>query len=133
MLGLSKKGAKVSFTAESAAFLCGSAPDSAFRAARLAYQFAARPVKIKGEMGYWRLQALRGGNGKLSEAYYRPNVLAMARGVGENFFGGKTVADFGCGPRGSLARWADCSVCIRNEVFAGDYLEEFGPDMASTT
>ncbi len=111
------------------AFLRKNAPDPVFGIAKYIYQFVMRPGKLKGEMDYWRMQAIGSGTGTLSNDHYRPIMLAMAKGYDEGFFANKVVADFGCGPRGSLAWLADKSVCIGVDVLAGRYLEEFGEDM----
>ncbi|MFN5826489.1 MAG: class I SAM-dependent methyltransferase [Rhodobacterales bacterium] len=120
----------MSFTSRVAAFLRDSAPEWAFSLVKSIYQSTLRPGKLKGEMDYWRMQALR-NNGSLTNDHYRPIMLRMAGGFDESFFVDKIVADFGCGPRGSLAWLSDKSTCIGIDVLSGDYLEEFGGDMCN--
>lgn len=119
----------MSIPAKVGAFPRRTAPEPVFGVTKSIYHFISRPGKLKGEMDYWRMQAIRSGAGTLSNDHYQPIMLAMAKGHGEGFFASKVVADFGCGPRGSLACLVDKSVCIGIDVLAGQYLEEFGNEM----
>src|SRR6266487_5111137 len=59
--------------------------------------------KFAEELNYWR-QRFRNGEWIL-KGYYEECLLLLAGESTQDFIAGKTVADFGCGPRGSLS-WA---------------------------
>lgn len=68
---------------------------------------------------------------KAPTEYYKDLMLAIASEDNDEFLQGKVVADFGCGPRGSLA-WTDMpQTKIGIDVLATKYLEEFGEEMIS--
>lgn len=81
--------------------------------------------KLEEELSYWRGRYTQ-ENGKFDNAHYEKLMLEIASEENEEFWKGKVVADFGCGPRGSLA-WAKApSVRIGIDVLTPRYLEEFG-------
>lgn len=58
-------------------------------------------------------------------------MLSMAEETGDGFLTGKIVADFGCGPRGSLA-WAGSALLrIGIDALADRYADEFTDDITS--
>jgi SAM-dependent methyltransferase len=58
-------------------------------------------------------------------------MLAMAEEPDSSFLAGKVVADFGCGPRGSLVWATDATVRIGIDVLADRYCDEFTGDVLS--
>lgn len=58
-------------------------------------------------------------------------MLAMAEESNDNFLKGKIIADFGCGPRGSLV-WAGSALLrIGIDVLADRYADEFTENITS--
>jgi SAM-dependent methyltransferase len=58
--------------------------------------------KYAGELAFWKER--KQIEGKLNNGHFKPLMLQIS-GRPESFFAGKVLADFGCGPRGSL-EWA---------------------------
>jgi SAM-dependent methyltransferase len=84
--------------------------------------------KLDAELGYWR-GCHRAEGGHFENAHYERLMLALAGEQESGFVAGKVVADFGCGPRGSLV-WASAALLrIGIDVLAARYWEEF-PDVA---
>ena len=93
----------------------------ALRAAQGVFYSKRRP-----ELGNWRYKAHLDG-GTFANDHYRDYFLAMAGEPDDGFVAGKVVADFGCGPRGSLA-WARPAIArLGIDVLATRYVEEFAP------
>lgn len=75
---------------------------------------ALRPVKSlfigksSSELSYWQ-QSYKDSNGNFKNSHYKKNMLAMAEENSESFIENKIIADFGCGPCGSLA-WAESAI-----------------------
>lgn len=82
-------------------------------------------AKHDHEIDYWR--KVRPAEGRFPNHWYRSYMENMA---GTANFSGKLVADFGCGPRGSLA-WVDAKAAIGIDVLASRYAEEFPDDIKS--
>ena len=59
------------------------------------------------------------------DAYYRKYLLAVAGEADDTFLAGKVIADFGCGPAGSLTWAKSASVRIGIDVLADLYVDEF--------
>ena len=59
--------------------------------------------KREEEFAFWR--ARRGEEGELGNAHYESYFTELV-GLDRDFYGGKSILDIGCGPRGSL-EWAD--------------------------
>jgi ubiquinone/menaquinone biosynthesis C-methylase UbiE len=75
-------------------------------------------LKRQAEIAYWRNEWTSGG---FSNDYYRRLMLGMAGEPNDSFLRGKIVADFGCGPQGSLA-WATAArLRIGIDVLADTY------------
>lgn len=64
-------------------------------------------LKHASEMMYWCRQLLNEG-GTLQNGWYQDLMLQIAGETDPSFVSGKVVADFGCGPRGSLC-WASAA------------------------
>lgn len=61
--------------------------------------------------------------------YYKDLMLAVAGEKDERFLEGKVIADFGCGPRGSLS-WLDIAKeRIGIDVLVTEYMDKFGNGM----
>ena len=84
--------------------------------------------KCEHELNYWQGR-FKADNGNFGNTHYRKLMLAIAQESDDNFLKGKIVADFGCGPRGSLA-WTDSpSRRIGIDVLVPIYLDFFGECM----
>lgn len=82
------------------------------------------PEKHAGEMEYWIRQCEAEG-GKLQNGWYKRLMLAMAGEVDDGFLAGKIVADFGCGPRGTLSWAAAAEERVGIDVLAEAYVSRF--------
>jgi hypothetical protein len=81
---------------------------STFNAARAAYRFLSIPrllgrYKGTAELRFWKTRFEKEGR-ILTNDHYRKIMLAMAEEDDTSFLSNKIVADFGCGPRGSLVQ-----------------------------
>jgi SAM-dependent methyltransferase len=82
------------------------------------------PDKGAEELGFWKREYEREG-GRFQNSWYERNMLAMAGEPDGSFLAGKIVADFGCGPRGSL-EWATAAKeRIGIDVLASAYQQTF--------
>lgn len=80
------------------------------------------------ELSYW-ISQFEASGGRFPNDYYQPLMLAIAEEADGTFLTGKTVADFGCGPQGSLM-WANTAALrIGIDVLADRYLDRFGPEL----
>lgn len=76
------------------------------------------------ELRFWRSR-YKIDKVQFENSRYRRLLLGMAGEENEEFLADKVVADFGCGPRGSLV-WAKCALLrIGIDVLADRYFEEF--------
>ena len=80
--------------------------------------------KHSAELGYWQ-KCWRKEGGCFSNAHYEKLLLAMAREQDQSFLKGKVVADFGCGPRGSLSWIKAATALIGIDVLIPHYLQHF--------
>jgi SAM-dependent methyltransferase len=86
--------------------------------------------KYDSELSFWRSR-FQIDKGKFQNSHYERMMLAMAEQADHEFVRNKIVADFGCGPRGSLF-WADSAlVRIGIDVLADRYADEFADDISS--
>lgn len=86
--------------------------------------------KYDAELSFWRSR-LEIDKGKFKNSYYEQLMLAMAEESSHDFLKGKIVADFGCGPRGSLV-WASSALLrIGIDVLADRYADEFKDNITS--
>jgi SAM-dependent methyltransferase len=77
--------------------------------------------KYSEELDYWR-QRFKNGKWML-EDYYQARLLEIAGEADQNFVADKVIADFGCGPRGSLCWAAKARSRIGLDVLAIEYTE----------
>jgi len=82
--------------------------------------------KHDSELGYWQRQFVNEGN-TFQNGWYESMMVAIAEADDASYFDGKIVADFGCGPRGSLAWCKGASMTIGIDVLADIYAEQFEP------
>jgi SAM-dependent methyltransferase len=86
--------------------------------------------KYDFELYFWRSR-LEIDKGKFKNSHYKRLMLAMAEESSDDFLEGKIVADFGCGPRGSLV-WASSALLrIGIDVLADRYADEFTDNIIS--
>src|SRR5665647_907150 len=86
--------------------------------------------KDVAELSFWRSR-LKLDKGKFYNLHYEKLMLAMAEESSDDFLKGKIVADFGCGPRGSLV-WARSALLrIGIDVLADRYADEFTENITS--
>lgn len=95
-----------------------------------------RPIRNRfitkdfAELSFWRSK-LAFDNGTFSNSHYKKLMLGMAEESTDSFLKGKIVADFGCGPRGSLAWAKSASLRIGIDVLADRYADEFTTNIKS--
>jgi SAM-dependent methyltransferase len=80
--------------------------------------------KHHAELAYFRREWERFG-GRFRNDYFRTIMLAMAEEPCDDFIDGKIIADFGCGPRGSLIWASKARLRIGIDVLADQYAEAF--------
>jgi SAM-dependent methyltransferase len=86
--------------------------------------------KYAAELSFWKREC-ESQQGRFKNSYYRRVMLAMAEETTDDFLRGKIVADFGCGPCGTLA-WAGSALLrIGIDVLADRYAETFPDDIMS--
>lgn len=85
-------------------------------------------MKYKQEYAYWLNRFTKEG-GKLDNAHYEHRMLRMAEEENDEFMRDKIVADFGCGPRGSLSWTKTPMLRIGIDILATVYLQSFGQCM----
>ena len=86
--------------------------------------------KHDAELNFWRSR-LKNDKGKFRNSHYERLLLAIAEEPNDAFLRGKIVADFGCGPRGSLV-WASSALLrIGIDVLADSYADEFTDNIVS--
>ena len=86
------------------------------------------PDKGAEELRFWVKEYEREG-GRFENDWYAKNMLAMAAEDDDTFLAGMIVADFGCGPRGSLQWASSAKERIGIDVLAQAYTQRF--DMSS--
>jgi|TARA_B100001964_G_C14064319_1_gene522860 SAM-dependent methyltransferase len=77
-------------------------------------------IKYENELLYWQRHYLTDG-GRFHNSQYRKKMLGMAEENDSQFLENKVVADFGCGPRGSLSWVKSAKELIGIDVLADDY------------
>jgi SAM-dependent methyltransferase len=82
------------------------------------------PDKSSMELSFWKREYKR-KRGRFENSYYRRNMLAMASEKDEAFLADKIVADFGCGPAGSLEWATSAKERIGIDVLANAYITAF--------
>jgi SAM-dependent methyltransferase len=86
--------------------------------------------KTASEMSFWRSR-LEIDGGTFKNSNYQKLLLAMAQEPDDSFLKSKTVADFGCGPRGSLVWAKSARLRIGIDVLADLFSEEFTENIIS--
>jgi SAM-dependent methyltransferase len=84
--------------------------------------------KHNEELAFWRERFKEGGESLTdaeSTAGFKRIMLAMAEESAPDFVTGKIVADFGCGPRGSLVWAHNALLRIGIDVLVDRYADEF--------
>lgn len=86
--------------------------------------------KTEFETAWWKARN-RDDHGVFDNTFYERLMLGMAGEPDQTFLAGKVVADFGCGPRGSLM-WADqAQLRIGIDVLAARYATDFPTSVLS--
>ena len=85
-----------------------------------AARFIPSSLKHQAEISYWRNEWT---SGNFRNRYYRNEMLGIAGETDDVFLRGKIVADFGCGPQGSLAWATSARLRIGIDVLADTYSE----------
>lgn len=86
--------------------------------------------KSGAELEFWRSRRTV-DDGRFKNDHYQRLMLGMAEEADSSFIAGKIVADFGCGPRGSLVWATDAALRIGIDVLADRYCDEFTSDVLS--
>lgn len=118
----------MSKVAQIAAFLKDNTPAPVFNAAKGAYRMVMRPSKKRSELDFWIMEQRRGN---FKQTKYQPLMRALVDPIDGFQFEGKVIADFGCGPLGSLAWLENASEAIGIDVLVPEYYESFGEEMTS--
>lgn len=87
-------------------------------------------LKYQDELNYWKSCFAKGGN-RFGNAHYKKLMLALAGEKDDSFMRNKVVADFGCGPRGSLVWTQEPQIKVGIDVLVDQYYTAFGSEMAS--
>ncbi len=88
---------------------------------KLYYMFHS---KHSAELSYWQKVYRKEGN-RFDNSFYRKLMLGIAQEADDLFLMGKVVADFGCGPRGSLEWIEGAQDLIGIDVLSDKYLQAF--------
>ncbi len=89
-----------------------------------------RRTKYEAALVYWKKRFVI-ENGQFDNSNYKRMMLAMAQETTDDFLKGKIVADFGCGPRGSLIWAGSAQLRIGIDVLANQYADEFTDNITS--
>lgn len=84
--------------------------------------------KYWAEMRFWRKKRFAEG-GRFRNDHYEGLLLALADQHDETFVSGKVVADFGCGPAGTLTWAGSAALRIGIDVLADRFADEFQSDI----
>ncbi len=90
--------------------------------------FYAFMDKHSAELRYWK-RCYRLDGQKFSNSHYEHLMLSMANEHDPAFMEDKVVADFGCGPRGTLAWIPHARLKLGIDVLTLEYLKYFGSCM----
>lgn len=86
--------------------------------------------KHKAELAFWKGR-FKADNGRFVNNHYERLMLGIAGENNQDFLKDKVIADFGCGPRGSLAWVNEAQIKIGIDVLAHHYADEFTEDILS--
>ncbi len=93
--------------------------------------FRNRMVSKHGaELAYWK-ERFAQDHGRFSNSHYQRIMLAMAQEPDDAFLAGKVIADFGCGPRGSLEWAKSAKLRLGIDVLVEQYVNSFGDCLRS--
>jgi hypothetical protein len=92
---------------------------------RLMREFHTNDLKYARELSYWDARWQAEGR-RLGNEHYERIFLAMAGEKDQTFCTDKIVADFGCGPRGSLCWATKARARIGIDVLADQYCRRLG-------
>ncbi len=84
--------------------------------------------KYATELGYWKKIYLKEGK-NFENSFYEKIFLNLAQERDDKFLTNKVIADFGCGPRGSLKWIKSTPTKIGIDVLTDQYLNLFGDNM----
>lgn len=84
--------------------------------------------RYASELSFWRSK-FEEDNRVFKNEWYQRLMLAIAEQNDDEFLRGKIVADFGCGPRGSLVWAKSASLRIGIDVLADRYSDEFSSNI----
>lgn len=85
--------------------------------------------KSISELSYWRGR-YQDENQNFINSHYKDLMLSILNIDTISIFDNKVVADFGCGPRGSLEWINNASECIGIDVLANEYIKIFDKSTA---
>ena len=85
-------------------------------------------IKYTAELQFW-INHLAKHGGHFPDGGYRWLMLSLLEADDDTALQGKIVADFGCGPQGSLCWTESPARCFGIDVLVPAYLEYFGDDM----
>lgn len=88
------------------------------------------PEKYDSELAFW-ISRYEIDSGNFQNAHFRTEMLAMAQEENDEFLHGKVVADFGCGPRGSLVWVESAALRVGIDVLADRYADLFTDSITS--
>lgn len=80
--------------------------------------------KQAAEMAFWKSR-WRKESGTFDHSHYERLFLAIAGEPNSSFVEGRVIADFGCGPRGSLCWARSAAQRIGIDLLVGDYYQHF--------
>jgi SAM-dependent methyltransferase len=86
--------------------------------------------KTGAELDFWKSK-LEDEGGQFENSHFERLMLGMAREPNADFLADKVVADFGCGPRGSLVWASPARIRIGIDVLADRYADEFTSNILS--
>ncbi len=90
----------------------------------LRWRYGVADLKHVAELHYWkRRESLSGG--RLPNDWYEHRLLSLTDHEDGSFLAGKVVADFGCGPSGSLCWATEAKQRIGIDVLADVYRRAF--------
>jgi ubiquinone/menaquinone biosynthesis C-methylase UbiE len=85
-------------------------------------------IKYNHELAFWRGR-FANDKGTFQNSHFENLFLSMAQENSAEFTKGKVIADFGCGPRGSLVWAKEAAVRIGIDVLADYYIDLFSADI----
>ena len=89
-----------------------------------------KPEKYEHELNFWK-NRYEEDNHLFDNSNYEKLMLGMAGENNENFLKNKIVADFGCGPRGSLKWLKSATIKIGTDVLVDKYVDIFYSNIIS--